>query len=149
MSDSTIVFAVILSALVLFIWNKIPAVVVAIGVSLALFFTGVLTGAEVLAGLGDPTVILIAGLFVVGAGLEASGVTTWAGQLLVEKSGGSNTRAFILVCLLAALATATISVNGTVAALLPMVIVDRAAARRADLAVAAAARASRRTAPPC
>lgn len=123
MTDSTIVFAVILAALALFIWNKIPAVIVAIGVSLALFFSGILTGPEVLAGLGDPTVILIAGLFVVGAGLEVSGVTTWAGQLLVEKSGGSPTRAFLLLMLLAALATATISVNGTVAALLPMVIV--------------------------
>ncbi len=123
MSDATIVFLVILAALALFIWNKIPAVIVAIGVSLALFFTGILTGGEVLAGLGDPTVILIAGLFVVGAGLEASGVTTWAGQVLVKKSGGNKTRAFLLLCLLAALATATISVNGTVAALLPMVIV--------------------------
>ncbi|MBL8526083.1 MAG: SLC13 family permease [Burkholderiales bacterium] len=117
------VFAVIIAALALFIWNKIPAVIVAIGVSLALFFSGILTGGEVLAGLGDPTVILIAGLFVVGAGLEASGVTTWAGQVLVAKSGGNKTRAFLLLCLLAALATATISVNGTVAALLPMVIV--------------------------
>ena len=123
MNDSTIVFAVIIGALGLFIWNKIPAVIVAIGVSLTLFFTGVLTGPEVLAGLGDPTVILIAGLFVVGAGLEASGVTTWAGQVLVEKSAGSKTRAFLLLCLLAGLACATISVNGTVAALLPMVIV--------------------------
>ena len=123
MSGVTIVFTVIMAALALFIWNKIPAVIVAVCVSLALFFSGILTGPEVLAGLGDPTVILIAGLFVVGAGLEASGVTTWAGQLLVEKSAGSKTRAFVLLCLLAALATATISVNGTVAALLPMVIV--------------------------
>lgn len=123
MSGSTVVFAVILAALALFIWNKIPAVIVAICVSLSLFFSGILTGPEVLSGLGDPTVILIAGLFVVGAGLEASGITTWAGQLLVEKSGGSKTRAFLLLCALAGLATATISVNGTVAALLPMVIV--------------------------
>ncbi len=123
MSGAIIVFAVILIALGLFILNKIPAVIVAIGVSLALFFTGILTGPEVLVGLGDPTVILIACLFVVGAGLEASGVTTWAGQVLVEKSGGSPTRALPLLMLLAALATATISVNGTVAALLPMVIV--------------------------
>lgn len=123
MSESTIVFAIIIGALALFIWNKIPAVIVAVGVSLALFFTGILTGADVLAGLGDPTVILIAGLFVVGAGLEASGVTTWAGQVLVEKSAGSPKKAFLLLTLLAALACATISVNGTVAALLPMVII--------------------------
>jgi di/tricarboxylate transporter len=123
MSESTIVFAIIIGALALFIWNKIPAVIVGVGVSLALFFSGILTGADVLAGLGDPTVILIAGLFVVSAGLEASGVTTWAGQVLVEKSAGSPKKAFLLLMLLAALACATISVNGTVAALLPMVII--------------------------
>jgi di/tricarboxylate transporter len=122
-SDANIVFAVILGALALFIWNKIPAVIVALGVSLALFAAGILSAGEVLAGLGDPVVILIAGLFVIGAGLEVSGVTTWAGQLLVEKAGGSKTRAFLLLCALTGLATATISVNGTVAALLPMVIV--------------------------
>lgn len=123
MSDATIVFAVILAMLALFIWQRIPAVIVALLASLVLFFTGMVTAGEVLAGLGDPVVILIAGLFIVGAGLEVSGVTTWAGQLLVEKAGGSPTRALLLLMLLAAIATATISVNGTVAALLPMVIV--------------------------
>jgi di/tricarboxylate transporter len=123
MSDVTIVFTLIAVALALFIWNKIPAVIVGIGVSLALFFTGILSANEALAGFGDPTVVLVAGLFVVSTGLEAAGVTTWAGQLLVEKSGASRTRAFIFVCLLAAIATATVSVNGAVASLLPVVIV--------------------------
>ena len=123
MSDVTIVFTLIAVALALFIWNKIPAVIVGIGVSLALFFTGILSANEALAGFGDPTVVLVAGLFVVSTGLEAAGVTTWAGQLLVEKSGASRTRAFIFVCLLAAIATASVSVNGAVASLLPVVIV--------------------------
>jgi di/tricarboxylate transporter len=123
MSDIAVVFTLIAIALALFIWNKIPAVIVGIGVSLALFFTGILSANEALAGFGDPTVVLVAGLFVVSTGLEAAGVTTWAGQLLVEKSGASRTRAFIFVCLLAALATATVSVNGAVASLLPVVIV--------------------------
>jgi len=34
-----IVFAMIAAAVTLFIWNRIPAVIVSIGVSLALFFT--------------------------------------------------------------------------------------------------------------
>jgi di/tricarboxylate transporter len=123
MSDVVIVFTLIAVALVLFVWNKIPAVIVGIGVSLALFFTGILSANEALAGFGDPTVVLVAGLFVISTGLETAGVTTWAGQLLVEKSGASQTRAFIFVCLLAALATATVSVNGAVASLLPVVIV--------------------------
>lgn len=123
MSDQYIVFTIIGVALAMFIWQRVPAVIVAIGVSLVLFFTGIVTAREVLAGLGDPVVIMIAGLFVVGAGLEVSGVTTWAGQQLVNRAGGSETRAFLLLCLLAALATATISVPGAVAALLPMVVV--------------------------
>jgi hypothetical protein len=40
MSDVTIVFMVIVLALVLFIWQKIPAVLVVIIVPLVLFFTG-------------------------------------------------------------------------------------------------------------
>ena len=123
MNDMHIVFAIIAAALGLFIWQKIPAVVVAVCVSLALFFTGIITAQEVLAGLGDPVVILIGGLFVVGAGLENSGVTTWAGQQLVNRAEGNVNRAFILLCLLTAIATATISINGAVAALMPMVIV--------------------------
>jgi len=122
-TDIAIVFGVILVALGLFIWQKIPAVIVAVLVSLVLFFSGILSAGEVLSGLGDPVVILIAGLFVVGTGLEVSGVTTWAGQQLVEKSGGSRTRALVLLILIAAIATAAISVNGTVAALIPMVVV--------------------------
>lgn len=123
MSDAGIVFTVIVGALGLFIWNKVPAVAISIGVSLVLFASGILTGQQVVAGLGDPTVILIAALFVVAAGLEASGVTAWAGQVLVKRAEGSVNRAFLLLMLLAALACATISVNATVAALLPVAIV--------------------------
>ena len=123
MNDAATVFALIVVVVALFMWNKIPAVIVGVGVSLALFFTGILTANEALAGFGDPTIVLIAGLFVVAAGLEASGVTAWASQLLIERSGGSETRAFILLIVLASIATATISVNGTVASLLPVVVV--------------------------
>jgi di/tricarboxylate transporter len=123
LSNVTIVFTLIVVALALFIWGRVPAVLVAIGMSLALFFTGILSANQALSGFGDLTVVLIAGLFVVAAGLEASGVTTWAGQLLIKQAGESRTRLLVLVMLLAALFCATISVNGTVAALLPLCVV--------------------------
>src|SRR5215467_2423253 len=123
MSDVAITFALIIAALALFIWGRIPAVIVAIGVSLVLFFTGILSANQALSGFGDLTVILIASLFVVAAGFEASGVTTWAGQLLIKRAGESRTRLLVLVMLLAALFCATISVNATVAALLPLCVV--------------------------
>ena len=123
MSGIIITFVLIVVALALFIWGRVPPVIVAIGVSLALFFTGILPVEQALGGFGDLTVVLIASLFVVATGLEASGVTTWAGQLLIKQAGESRTRLMILLMLVAALFTATISVNGTVAALLPLCVV--------------------------
>ncbi|HEY1543391.1 MAG TPA: SLC13 family permease [Xanthobacteraceae bacterium] len=123
MSGIAITFVLIVVALGLFIWGRVPAVIVAIGMSLALFFTGILSANQALAGFGDPTVILIASLFVVTAGLEASGITTWAGQLVIKQAGESRTKLMLLIMLLAALFCATISVNGTVAALLPLCVV--------------------------
>ena len=64
----------------LFVLNRWPVEVVAVGSALTLYGLGVLTLSEALAGFGDPAVILIAALFVVSEGLDATGVTTWVGQ---------------------------------------------------------------------
>jgi di/tricarboxylate transporter len=50
-------------------------------------------------------------------------VTTWAGQQLISLAGTSRSRLLVLTMLLVALLTALISVNGAVAALLPVVVV--------------------------
>ena len=80
MSDIAITFAIVVGIVVLFVSNVVPVVIVALGTALALYFTGVLNLAESLGGLGDPAVIFIASLFVVSAGLDATGVTAWAGR---------------------------------------------------------------------
>jgi di/tricarboxylate transporter len=116
--------AIIATAVVLFVWNKVPVVLVAMATALALWATGVLTLGQALGGLGDPAVIFIASLFVVSSGLEMTGVTAWAGQLLIRGAGEeSRTRLLLLTMSLVAVLTALISVNGAVAALLPVVVV--------------------------
>ena len=80
MSDITITFAIVVGIVVLFVSNRIPVVLVALGTALALYFTGVTNLSQSLSGLGDPAVIFVASLFVVSAGLEAAGVTAWVGQ---------------------------------------------------------------------
>jgi di/tricarboxylate transporter len=107
---------------VLFVSNRIPVGIVAIGAAISLWATGVLDLQQALAGFGDPTVIFIAALFVVSEGLDASGVTAWAGQQLVDRAGQSRTRLLIMMMLAVAVLTALISVNGAVAALLPVVV---------------------------
>lgn len=123
MNPVAVTFAVLGAAVVLFVSGRVPVGAVALLASLALFFTGVLGIEQVVAGFGDPTVLFIASLFVVSEGLDATGVTTWLGQVLVARGGGRRSRILVLMMLLVALFTAMISVNGAVAALLPVVVV--------------------------
>ena len=123
MSGTATTFAILAGVVVLFVSNRVPVVLVAIGTALALYFTGVLDLDQSLRGFGDPAVIFIASLFVVSAGLDATGVTAWAGQGLIARAGQSRVRLLVLTMVLVALLTALISVNGAVAALLPVVIV--------------------------
>jgi di/tricarboxylate transporter len=123
-SQIAIMGLIVAATVVLFVWNRLPVVVVALAVSVALWATGILPLSKALAGLGDPAVIFIATLFVVSAGLERTGVTAWAGQQLIARAGeDSRPRLLILTGLLVAFLTALISVNGAVAALLPVVVV--------------------------
>ena len=123
MSEIAITFAVIAGIVVLFIWGRLPVEVVAIGAAVALWATGVLTLEQSLAGFGDATVIFIAALFVVSESLEATGVTAWAGQQLVNRAGASHSRLLVLTMVVVAALTAIITVNAAVAALLPVVVV--------------------------
>jgi di/tricarboxylate transporter len=122
--DPIVITVVILAlAIAAFVWNRLPVASVAIAVALSLYLTGVLTVEQALAGFGDPVIVFIAALFVVSEGLDSTGVTAWAGQQLVSRAGTERRRIVTLVMVLVAVVTALISVNGAVAALLPMVVV--------------------------
>ncbi len=124
MSDVATIGLIIVCAIVLFVWNRLPVVIVAMGVGLLLWATGILTLPQALSGFGDPAVIFIAALFVISASLDRTGVTAWAGQQLIARAGeDSRARLLVLNGLLVAVLTALISVNGAVAALLPVVMV--------------------------
>lgn len=124
MSDSVITLLVLLGAVILFVSGRVAVDIVAIGVALSLWATGVLTLHQSLEGFGDPTVIFIAALFVVSEGLDASGLTAWVGQGLISASRGKKMRLLVLTMLLVAVLTAVISVNGAVAGLLPVVVIS-------------------------
>ncbi|MCZ8148852.1 MAG: SLC13 family permease, partial [Roseomonas sp.] len=109
--------AIILAAIILFVWNRIPVIVVAMGVGLSLYATGLVTLNQALSGFGDPAVMFIATLFVVSAALDRTGVTAWAGQMLIRGAGeDSRARLMGLIAVLVAVLTALISLNGAIAA---------------------------------
>lgn len=119
---------ILLCAVIAFVSNRIPLGVVAIGVSVALYLSGVLDLHSAFAGFGDPTVLFIASLFVVSEALESTGLVAWAGQQVVSRAGTRRVQLLIVIGLLVALLTSVISVNGSVAALVPLVVVVAARA---------------------
>ncbi len=123
MNDIAITFAVIAGIVALFVWGRLPVELVAIGAALVLWATGVLSLEQALGGFGDPIVVFIAALFVVSEALDATGVTAWAGQQLIDRAGDSKPKLLVLMMIVVALLTAVITVNAAVAALLPVIVV--------------------------
>ncbi|MBV9596749.1 MAG: SLC13 family permease [Chloroflexi bacterium] len=123
MSPSTTCFIILAAAVVLFVWNRLPVGIVAFAVTLSLWATGLVDLNQAFAGFGDPVIIFIASLFVVSEALDATGVTTWVGQQLITRIGSSQVGLLVLTMLLAATLSAFITPNGSVAALMPMVVV--------------------------
>src|SRR4026209_1294119 len=130
MSQSTITFLILAVTVPGFGGDPRRVGVVACGVALSLWATGVLDLEQSLAGFGDETVIFIASLFVVSEALDATGVTAWAGEQLIARAGDSRTRVLVLMMLLCAGLTALIPVNGAVASLVPVVVVMAVRLRR-------------------
>jgi len=126
-SDATLSLVVLACVVALFVWNRLSVGTVAVLTALALYVTGLVDATTAVSGFGDPVVVFIATLFVVSEGLEASGVTAWAGQLLVRRAGTGRTPLLVGAMALAAVLAAVVTPNGAAAALLPVVVL---AARR-------------------
>ncbi|MFT4213752.1 MAG: SLC13 family permease [Microbacterium sp.] len=123
MEPASWTFLILAAAVIAFVSGRVPLAVVAVGVSIALWATGVLTLTEAFAGFGDPTVLFIAALFVVSEALDAAGVTAWLGHQVVTRAGRGRRRLTVIIGALAAVLAAFISINGAVAALVPVVVV--------------------------
>jgi di/tricarboxylate transporter len=122
MDDGTVSLLVLGLTVVVFVWNRLPVDLVALLAALALWATGLLGFTEIVAGFGDPVVIFIAALFVVSEGIDSTGVTAWVGQAIVRFAGTTRSRLLVAVTGLCAVLSALITLNGAVAALLPLVV---------------------------
>ncbi|HVY82583.1 MAG TPA: SLC13 family permease [Steroidobacteraceae bacterium] len=98
MDSSQIVFLIILAGtLALFISERVRIDVAAMLALLALAFTGILTPAEALAGFASEPAIIVAAVFVISAGLNATGVTEGLGAYIARAAGGSEPRAIVVI----------------------------------------------------
>src|SRR6516165_2861656 len=103
------VFGILAGAIALFAWGRPRVDVVAVLVVLALMLSRVLTPREALAGFGDPVVVLIAAIFIVGEALVNTGVVHRLGEavmplvLTVARKTGLNNERMLMPLSVAAL----------------------------------------------
>ena len=116
MTTMLIILAVTIA---LFVWGKYSPDVIALVSMISLFLFGILDTSETLSGFSNPTVIMIAALFIIGEGLSQTGWTALAGKKLIELAGKSIPKLLVIITLGSGVLSGFVSNTGTVATLLP------------------------------
>lgn len=117
-----ITFIILIAIIIIFSINHLRSDLVALIALITFVVTGVLAPAEALAGFSNSIVIMMAGLFVIGAGILRTGLAAMAGNLLLKWSGDHELRLFVLLLIIVAVVGAFMSNTGTVALMLPIVV---------------------------
>ena len=107
---------------VLFVTEIIPLAITSLGGAITLGLMGIITPKVVFSGLSDSTVVLFAGMFVVGAALFYKGLAQKIGETVVSHAGTSENGLMLAIMLVTATMSAFLSNTGTTAALLPVVV---------------------------
>ncbi len=120
--ETIFVFGLLAATIVLFASDKVRLDIIAIGVLLALMLSGVISPSEALAGFGDPVVLMIAGLFVVGEAMVRTGIAYAFGDWLLKVGGSSEGRLILILMPLVGIVGAPMSSTGIVAIFIPVVL---------------------------
>lgn len=114
-----------------FVTELIPLAVTAMGASIALGLLGVLTPKQVFSGLSNSTVVLFAGMFVIGAAMFQTGLAQRIGITVVHAAGNGEKRLMAAIMIVTIILSSVSSNTATVACLLPVVVQICAVARLA------------------
>lgn len=120
--DAVITLIILAIMIVYFIGGWLRADLVALLGLLALVLTNQLTPVEAMAGFSNPVVLMIAGLFIVGAGLFHTGLAERVGAGMIPYAKGSEVRLFFVLMVTVTFLSSLMSNTGTVALLIPVVL---------------------------
>ena len=121
MSQMALALIILAITIVLFITEPVPIVVTAIGASIAYAYTGIIEVKDIFSGYNSTTIVLLAGMMVVGSSLFHTGITDIIGEKMVKVTGKSE-RNIILATLIVSCALSSICSNiGVMTAMAPLV----------------------------
>ena len=90
---------ILIITIILFIWEPIPIIVTAIGASIAYAYTGIIEVGDIFTGYNSDTIVLLAGMMVIGSSLFHAGITDMIGEKMIKITGKSE-RNIILATLI-------------------------------------------------
>ena len=129
MAQSTKCLILLAVIALFFVTEIIPLAVTAMAGSIACGLLGFIPAKQVFSGLSNSTVVLFAGMFVVGAAMFYTGLAQKIGETVVRFTGTGENSLMVGVMLVGAGLSSVLSNTGTAACLLPVVLGVCAAAK--------------------
>lgn len=121
MEPITITLCLLVFAIAMFVWEKIPLAVTSMVVCVALVLTGVLNLKQAFAGFIDTNVILFVAMFIVGGALFETGMANKVGGVITRFAKTEKQLIFTIMVLVGVM-SGFLSNTGTAAVLIPVVI---------------------------
>lgn len=121
MEPTTITLCLLVFAIAMFVWEKIPLAVTSMVVCVALVLTGVLNLKQAFAGFIDTNVILFVAMFIVGGALFETGMANKVGGVITRFAKTEKQLIFTIMVVVGVM-SGFLSNTGTAAVLIPVVI---------------------------
>ena len=121
MEPITITLCLLVFAIVMFVWEKVPLAVTSMVVCVALVVTGVLDLKQAFAGFIDSNVILFVAMFIVGGALFETGMANKVGGVITHFAKTEKQLIFTIMVVVGVM-SGFLSNTGTAAVLIPVVI---------------------------
>lgn len=120
--DIALLLLLILAVLVLFVTEKLPVDVTAIGVMVILLLWGVVTPQQGISGFSNPATLTILALFVVSQALSNTGIVKNISTAMLKISGTSYWQVLLVLMLFTAIISAFINTTAVVIVFIPIVL---------------------------
>jgi di/tricarboxylate transporter len=117
-----IVSAILIVTLYLFVTEKLPVDLTAIGIMVSLVICRIITPAEAVAGFAHPAVITVGSMFLISKGMIRTGAVGFIGQKVIQLARGSFKLALLMILLTVAVASAFINNTPVVVLFIPVVM---------------------------
>jgi len=117
-----VVFALVLVAIVLFAWERVPFDVTAVIIMVTLMLSGILTPEEGLAGLSNAATVTIGAMFILSEGLRRTGVLSIVGDYFAQLAQRNYWGAVAAMMSVIGVISAFINNTAAVAIFIPVVI---------------------------